>query len=216
MGYEFVDTLPLESIKPGTNLLVTEPTVGGQHKTVLSLLSGPRSEGALFIATRETGAETISLFEGCGGQYDENRMAIIDCSEGGVAAPEHNITTLQSPGDLTGIGIGYSELYEGLYESGFERVRTGLVDLSALILYVEDFRKIHKFLHTMTGRISRAGGLGVFVIDPETQDEQTIRSLEQTFDAGIDISVLDAQAREFELETRGLPNQPQGFQSFSL
>lgn len=214
--YEFAESLPLDSVSPGTNLLVTEPIVGGQHKTALSLLCGPRTEGTLFVTTKKTGQETITIFQDCGGTYDDNRMAVIDCSESGTDAPANNITTLQSPADLTGIGMAFSELYEELYTGGFQHVRTGVYDLSALILYAEDFRTINRFLHTVTGRISRAGGLGVFVIDPVTQDEQTIRSLEQAFDAGVDIDVVDADSQTFELKTRGLPDQPTAYQEFSL
>lgn len=214
--YEFADALPLEPVQPGTNLLVTEPAVGGSQRVVPSLLIGADYEATIFITTENTGREMIDLFEDSGGRYMKNRMAVIDCSEGGRESAPLNIKTVTSPGDLTGIGMEFSSLYDQLLSSEIEWVRTGLDSLSPLLLYTDEFDKIFRFLNTVTGRINVAGGLGVFALDPETQQEQTMRSLEEPFDGRVDIRAVDGEEGEFELKTRGLSNQPTEWTQFAL
>jgi hypothetical protein len=211
--YEFPEEVPLNPIEPGTNLLVMEPTVGGTQKTALKLLDGVEDEGVLFITTNKTGRETIDLFEDCGGRYTKNRMAVIDCSEGGRESVPLNIRTVSSLRDMTGIGILFSSLYEQLHGSQIHQVRTGFYSLSTLLTYVEDFRPIFRFIHTMTGRITTADGLGIFALDPETQDDRTIRSLDQPFDGRVDVRQSDG---ETELRVRGLDDQPNGWRTVSF
>lgn len=213
--YSFADALPLEPVEPGTNLLVTEPKVGGSHSVVPSLLIGANYEATVFLTTESTGREMIDRFEDCGGRYMKNRMAVIDCTEEGRESGALNIKTTNSPSDLTGIGMEFSSLYDQLLSSEIEWVRTGFYSLGPLLLYTEDFRKVYRFLNTITGRIEVAEGLGIFVLDPETQDEQTIRSLEEPFDGRVDIRAVDADAGRFELKTRGLENQPAEWVEFS-
>lgn len=213
--YAFVDGLPLEPVEPGTNLFVTEPRVGGTHQAVQSLLVGANYEATVFVTTENTGREMIDLFEDSGGRYVKNRMAVIDCSENGRESASLNIKTVSSPGDLTGVGMEFSSLYDQLLSSEIERVRTGFHSIDPLLLYAEDFRKVCRFLNSVTGRISVAGGLGVFVIDPETQAEQTIRSLQEPFDGRVEIRPVDAGEHRYELRTQGLENQPTEWAAFS-
>ncbi|MEZ3143705.1 hypothetical protein [Halobaculum sp. MBLA0143] len=61
--------------------------------------------------------------------------------------------------DLTGIGMKFSAMYGSLYgalEGG--RVRTGLVTLSSLSMYV-DMRSLFQFAQTLSARIDSADGL---------------------------------------------------------
>jgi hypothetical protein len=211
--YEFPEDVPLNPIEPGTNLLVMEPSVGGTQKTALKLLDGEEDEGVLFITTSNSGRETIDLFEDCGGRYSKNRMAVIDCSEGGRESAPLNIRTVSSLRDITGIGILFSSLYEQLHGSQILQVRTGFYSLSTLLTYVEDFRPIFRFLHTITGRITTADGLGLFALDPETQDDKTIKSLSQPFDGRVDVRRSDD---EYELRIRGLDDQPDGWHTVSF
>lgn len=211
--YAFPESVPLNPIESGTNVLVMEPIVGGTQKFAMQLLNGDEDEGLLFLTTNNTGREIIDLFEDCGGRYTKNRMAVIDCSETGRESAPLNIRTVTSPSDLTGIGILYSSLYEQLYGSQIRQVRTGFYSLSTLLMYVDDFRPIYRFLHTMTGRIQTADGVGVFALDPETEDDSTIRSLSQPFDGRIDVRISDDG--QYKLEVTGLEDQPEGWQSFT-
>lgn len=211
--YEFPSFVPLNPIEPGTNVLVMEPSVGGSQRLATTLLSGSDDEGALFVTTSQMGEEIITLFENCGGTYDTHCMAVIDCTEGSTESEQLNVRAISNPSDLTGIGILYSSLYEKLYTSDIKQVRTGFFSLSPLLLYVEDFRPVYRFLHTLTGRVSTANGLGIFALDPETQDEQTVKTVGQAFDGRIDVRRTD---EEYELRSRGLDDQPDGWQPVSL
>lgn len=214
--YAFADGLPLEPVEPGTNLFVTEERVGGTQHVAQSLLIGANYEATVFVTTENTGREMIDLFEDSGGRYMKNRMAVIDCSEDGRSSAPLNIKTVSSPGDLTGVAMEFSSLYDQLLSSEIEWVRTGFFSLGPLLLYANDFRKVYRFLNTVTGRITVAGGLGVFVLDPETQDEQTVRSLQEPFDGRVDIRTVDTDTNRYELRTRGLQNHPTEWVEFSM
>lgn len=214
--YEFPDKLPLHPVEPGTNLLVLQRAVGSTHRPVMRLLDGDENEGLLFVTTAQTGRDTIDRFEECNTRYAKNRMAVIDCSEDARESAALNIRTVSSPGDLTGINVLYSSLYEQLYSSDILRVRTGFFTLLPLLMDVDDFRQIYRFIRTTTGRIESADGLGIFVLDPETVDEKTRHALGETFDGALDVRAVEGTDDEYELRVRGLTDQPEGWQSVSL
>jgi len=210
--YEF-DTLPIEPIDPGTNLLVTGPALGGLRELVMGLLVCQETEGMLLLSTDSGGEEAIAEYEATGCPYETARMAVVDCTQDSQESDTRNIYTASNPGDLTGIGIVFSSLYEQLYGVGIERVRTGLYTLSTLLMYTDNIQTVYRFLHTMTGHIRQADGLGVSAIDPEAQDERTIRSLSQPFDGEVQLRKEDGT---HELRVRGLADQPEAWQPFDL
>lgn len=213
--YEFDAKLPISPVDPGTSILVQTPSIGGTHRPVMKLLDGSDDEGLVMVTTTNGGDDTISRFEACGGRYAPERMAVIDCSEGAAESQSRNIQTLSGPEDLTGISILYSSLYEQLYDSGVSRVRSGFFTLSPLLVYIDEFRRLFRFLNNLTGRVTTADGLGIFVIDPESTDAKTRRTLTEAFDGSISIRSTESES-EYELRVRGLGNQPEGWQSFRL
>jgi hypothetical protein len=209
--YEFADSLPIEPIPAGTNVVVTGPNIGPTPDCLLQLLVGGDSEGGLLVTSNRDGQEIIADYERRGGEYDPGRMAVIDCSEGGQEDEEYNIRTVSSPSDLTGVGITFSSLYETLYKAGFERVRLGMLTITPLVMYVDDIQPVYRFLHTVTGRVRTADGFGAYAIDPAAMDEQTFRVVTQPFDGRIEVREAgDA----YELRTEGLRDQPEGWQPF--
>lgn len=215
-GYGFRDSIPLEPVESGTTLLVTEPKIGGTHSVVPTLLVGADYEATVFVTTEHTGREMIDLYEDGGGRYMKNRMAVIDCTESGRDSASLNIKTVASPSDLTGIGMEFSSLYDQLLSSDIDWVRTGFQSLGPLLLYVDDFRNVYRFINSVSGRIETAGGLGVFALDPQTQEERTIGSLQQAFDGRIEIRATEGESDRHELRTRGLQNQPTEWTEFSV
>jgi hypothetical protein len=210
--YEFVDPLPIEPVDPGTNLLVTGPALGGLRELVMHLLACKQSEGLLLLTTDSAAPETIGKYQtGC--PYDPARMAVVDATQDGVEDEQRNVHAVGDPGDLTGMGIVFSSLYEQLYDAGITEVRTGLYTLSTLVMYAEEMQPLYRFLHTLTGRIKQADGLGVSAIDPEAQDERTFRSITQAFDGEVQLRERDGTP---EMRVRGLDDQPEGWQSFDL
>ncbi len=211
--YEF-DNLPLEPVDTGTSLLVTGPALGGTRRLMMQLLACQPNEGLLLLSTDLQGEEAIEQFEAGGCSYTTSRMAVIDCTENSADDDDRNVHAVSSPRDLTGMGIVFSSLYEDLYGAGIERVRTGMYTLGPLLMYAEEVQPLYRFLHTVTGRIRTADGLGVAALDPEAHDETTFRTLSQPFDAQVELRERDDGQRQ--LRARGLADQPDGWLDVDL
>jgi len=218
--YGFPAGLPLEPIEPGTTLLVAGPAFSNVDALARSLVVGGTAdgEGALFISTTMTSTKLVKACQQGTPGLDTEYLGIIDCSgqEIGRADDGLRVKYVSTQSDLTGIGMKFSALYEALYaEATGGRIRTGLISLSSLSMYV-DLRTLFQFAHTLSARIDSAGGLGVFTIDPTTHDEQTVNTLSQVADARIEVRETDATDADGEVRIKGLPAQPSGWQPFSL
>jgi KaiC/GvpD/RAD55 family RecA-like ATPase len=202
--YEF-EGVPIEPVRAGTSLLVAGPALSGTEELALRLLAGGerQGDGTLFIAVDDSGEELLTAYEGIGGTFDRQRMAVIECGST-TESDDENIRSVRSPSDLTGIGIEYSSLYEGLFGEGIQRVRTGLISVSTLLMYADEIQPVYRFLHTLTGRVRTADGVGICVVDPSSVDDRTLSSITQTFDGRVDLRETDGGA---ELRVRGLPDQ---------
>jgi hypothetical protein len=210
--YEFED-VPIDGVRPGTSLLVAGPALAGTRELALTMLTaGERTrEGLLLLAADEGGAELLADYEAVGGTFDRDRMAVIECGGPPGGTDDENIRKVRSPSDLTGIGIEYSSLYEGLYAEGVDRARTGLFSVSTLLMYADEVQPVFRFLHTLTGRVRSADGLAVCVVDPSSHDQQTLGSISQTFDGRVDLRERDGEA---EIRIRGLPEQSSEWTAF--
>lgn len=207
------DGVPIEPVSEGTNLLVTGPSLGGLRQLLMRLLSGSPEEGTLIVTADVSANEAVADFEAVVGQVDPSRTCLIDCAQESDGVESDHIHGVATPGDLTGIGMAFSALYEQLYASGTARVRTGLYTLGPLLVYADDVRPVYRFLHTVTGRIRAADGLGLCAVDPAAQDERTIQSVTQAFDGKVELRQRDGG---HELRVRGLSRQPDGWQAVDL
>lgn len=194
-GYEF-ETLPLSSIPPGTNLLLTGPICDTTRDLFLRLLLG--DDGVVVIGPARR--ETQSAFEGVGGSIDPNRVRLISCAhediEDGQGVPAD---------DLSGIGLKYANDYEAVYERGFEHVRTGIYTLTTLLAENEDVRPVFRFINTVASRVRTADGFGIYWIDPDAHDDRVLPSIAPSFDGRIEVRTVDDDP---ELRARGLEDQP--------
>jgi hypothetical protein len=213
--YEFGSDLPIEPMPAGTNVLVAGSGLSGARQLALRMIAaGSRNgEGTTLLSIDAPREKTLAEFEAVGGDPKPDRTGIVECTTGGEAAPpdHEHVRTVATPGDLTGIGIEFSSICESLYGGGYRRIRTGLFTVSALCLYADDLRPVFRFLHTVTGRIANIDGFGVCVVDPSAQDEQSVHSVAQAFDARIDVREGDSAP---ELRVRGLPDQPHEWTAF--
>jgi len=206
-AYAFPE-LPLDPVDAGTNLLLTGPPLVGTQRLLLSMVTGAdEGEGLLFVSADEDGVSIIEDYETAGHTFDPSRMCVIDCTD---HSPESAgaVRQVSGPSDLTGIGIEFSSLYESLRESGVDRARVGLYSIPTLLAFAEDFRAVYRFLHTVTGRIRTADGLGVFAIDPDAIDDEAFATVAQAFDARVIVREGDDGP---EFRVRGLPDQPDGW-----
>ncbi|MDQ2071174.1 DUF7504 family protein [Haloarcula sp. NS06] len=200
------DGLPLNPVEPGTSLLVTGPVLSGAREMGLRLLCSPdTNDGTVLVATDSDATTILADFERHGGALDRERVRVIDCVQESSDLPEDSVSAVNTPADLTGIGIEYSGQYESTYASGYTRVRTGIITLTPLLVYCDDVRAVYRFLNTITGRIGTANGLGVCVLDPNAHEEQVVESVARFFDGRVDVR---ADQGDLDLRVAGLRDQP--------
>ncbi len=218
--YEFDDGIPIEPIDAGTTVLVAGPALSPSEDLARAMVAhGTRfGEGSLFISTNMTCKKLIKSCQRDDPAVVATHMGIIDCSgqDIGKAQLDAKVKYVSTQSDLTGIGMKFSALYESMYPGVVEgRVRTGLISLSSLSMYV-DLRTLFQFSQTLSGRIDSADGLGVFAIDPTTHDTKTVNTLSQAADGRIEVRGPEETDADGELRVRGLPDQPSEWQPFRL
>lgn len=210
--YEF-DDLPLSPIEPATNVLVAGPALSGTQELFRRMVTptGGTDEGTIVVSAGTNAEQLTDQFAATVGEIDGQRFGVVDCvsRQQHVTVERPNVRTVASPRDLTGIGIELTDLYEAFFEREVGRVRTGLDSISTLLMYA-DLETLFRFLHVFTGRISTADGLGVFVVDPESHDDETTRTIAQLFDGRVDVR----NDGERELRVRGLAGQPTDWTPF--
>lgn len=204
------DTLSRE-FDDGTNLLLSGPAMSGKSSTLLELVARgeSNSEGSVLVTSRDPAEEIVDAYEGVlGGQ--SSFLHVIDCvsTQSGSATAAQGVHHVSSPGDLTGIGIEFSGIAEAAAEAGVDRLRVGFDSLSPLLMYV-DIQRLFRFLHVFTSQIQSQGWLGVFAVDPESHDDQTINTISQLFDGVLEVRVPDDGGQEARV--RGVTDTPTGW-----
>lgn len=217
-GYSFSDSLPVRSIPPGSTVLVVGPALSGGEDLARALVADSigTDESGLFISTNMTGEKLLKACHRSHGSFDPAQFGVIDCSGQDSSQPQYDgpIRYVTSQSDLTGISIQFTALHELLSANATDgRVRTGLISLSSLLMYV-DLKTIFQFAQTLSGRISITNGLGVFAIDPTIHDTQTVNTFGQIADGLIELREADDGGNE--LRIKGFPDQPNGWHSFSV
>ncbi|MFB6113691.1 MAG: RAD55 family ATPase [Halodesulfurarchaeum sp.] len=216
MSYELDDTLPPDvraTVDPGTNILVSGPSMSGKRNLLLrSLEAGSsRGDGAVVVTTSDAAPEVIEDYEAIGGDT-RTFFRVIDCvgSQGQTQSFEDVVRTVSSPGDLTGIGIEFSEIGKSAESSGVSRLRVAFDSISPLLMYV-DLQRVFRFLHVFTSQIQSRDWLGLFAIDPQSHDEQAVNTISQLFDGVVEIRLPESGGRE--VRTRGFDGAPSSWTS---
>jgi hypothetical protein len=95
--------------------------------------------------------------------------------------PSPRITTVSSPGDLTGLGIEISEQLEAWADDGNQTV-VCFHTLTTLFQYV-DLEPAFQFLHVLTSRVRIADARAHYHVDPAAHDERELNTMRTLFDA---------------------------------
>jgi KaiC/GvpD/RAD55 family RecA-like ATPase len=219
-AYEFGDSLPIEPIEAGSTILIAGPALSRAEDLALSMVAdgSDTGDGMLFVTTNESCERLLGSCRRLHPSFDATRAGVIDCTGQDLAQSQFDIRvkSISTQSDLTGIGMRFSALYESLYaDADGGRVRTGLISLSSLSMYV-DMRALFRFAQTLSGRIDSAGGLGLFSIDPTTHDTKTVNTISQVADGRIEVREPEESDADGELRIRGLRGQPDGWQPFTL
>lgn len=182
-GYRLADSIPgdvPESVPLGTNLLIVGPPMVGKQRVALrTLAQAPRYDQASILVTTSIPVNKLEhQYRKYAPNEDLSHLRIIDAT-GAKAEGTRCTHTVSSPADLTGIGIGITENVRAVEG---RRVRLGLVSISTLLQYL-DSERVFSFLHVLTNRVSQSGYLGVFTLDPDIYDTQTVQAIKSLFDA---------------------------------
>ena len=209
--YEF-DDLPLSPVDPATNVLVAGSAMSGARWLFLRMLAPDEGDGAIAVSTSTGARKLLDQLSEAAGEVDERQLGVVDAvsQQQGVDAEMPNVRAVSSPRDLTGIGMELTDLYEAFYNRGIRNVRTGMDSISTLLMYA-DLPTVFRFIHVFTGRVSTADGMGVFVVDPSSHDDQTTQTLNQLFDGRVDVRENDGTQ---QLRVQGMPDQPSDWTEF--
>lgn len=210
MSYELGDAVPdplVDTIDPGTNMLVSGPAMSGKRQLMLEILShgASQGEGSVIVTANDGGSKVYEKYQKVGGEK-EPYLRIVDSvgSDGGTDVDDV-IRTCGSPGDLTGMGIEFSQLSKETASKGIDNVRVGFDSLSPVLMYV-DLERLFRFLHVFTRQIQTKNWIGLFAIDPDSHEAQVMNTLNQLFDGILQIRVPDEGGRE--MRTRGFGQSP--------
>lgn len=167
----------------GTSLLVTGASAASESTLLDVLAGGPSGETTVVITTNRPASWVISGFRERAPESTAG-LGIVDATgQGSPADGEVPVERIGSTGDLTGISLEFAKLARRFEQAGAGgRIRVGLASVSTLLMYAE-IQTVFRFLHVFTSRIQSTGLFGVFTIDPEMHDDQTVNTVRAVFDA---------------------------------
>lgn len=205
-AYEIEGILPdemVDALPQGTNLMISGPAMAGKRELAIRLLTAgyDEGEGILCVTTSKNAASLLDELESQIPTLDRERVAIVDCTGSDHQEVIKEIATEQvsTPGDLTGISISTAKLLQQFTTQDISDVRHGLVSVSTLIQFL-DVNTVFKFLHIYTSRITATQGLGVFTVDGESHDPQTLNTISSEFDGVIELREAETGEREIRLK----------------
>jgi len=202
--------LSLDPVRGGTSILVAGPSHVGTKELAYRMLVGDDDEGVIILTTNATAADITADCEAVGIEVSPDRMGIVDCLDSDDSGVPARVLTVSNAQDLTGIGMRYSKLYSDFHAEGVTAVRTGLFSIST-VLSLTELQTVSRFVHTLVGRVSKVGGLGVFLVDPAMHDERELRTISQFCDGRIDVREGEAGP---ELRSQGFLGQSSSWTPF--
>lgn len=192
------------SVPAGTSLLVAAPMPAGQEFIVRSLEGTiDAGDGALALTTDESATTAI---DGVAGTDSADLLRVVDCASGPSDLRDESVVVqdVDTPRNLTDIGIGFTNAVSEFEELGVERGRCGLLSLSVILSYV-DQETAYRFCQTLSRGLAGEGFLGLFLLDRNAHDEQTEKTLRRAFDGLVEIRASESGR---ELRVSGVDGVP--------
>jgi KaiC/GvpD/RAD55 family RecA-like ATPase len=210
---------PLSRLRPGTNVLVTGPSMVGKVPLCYRFLAPAADAGraAYVVSTSESAGRVRERYADLGsGQPDP--LMVVDCMtrQAGLAgdADEDDRTWyVSSPGDMTGMGMAISKALEATPADRRPESRLLFDSVSTVLLY-SDVETVYRFLHAVTGRVRTVDGYGLFVLHTDALDEQTEATVTQLFDAVLEVREAEGTGAEYRLTASEL--DAHGWQRFQF
>ncbi|WP_094226731.1 RAD55 family ATPase [Methanolobus psychrotolerans] len=217
LGIKELDEL-LGSIREGTNLMMIGPPMSRKDDLLNAIIYNSYSsdDSAILVSTREPGERVLGWFEDNGMDISNADIGVVDCvtkTLGLSAGDTDKIKRASSPVDLTGIGVKISQFFEEmLVRKQKQKIHLCINSLSTILMY-SNIQTVFRFLHVFTGRVKAANGFGLYVVEDEMHDVQTIATLKQLFDGMIEIKAVgDAYA----MRVVGMTSKPTPWFEYSI
>jgi hypothetical protein len=202
--YAVDPVLPVETLSPGTTMIVTGTEEGECRALADRLLAIglERDEPAVAVATGDPPAAVRDRIP------DAHESPVATVSMGVSEESSEDLTRcIESTNDFSAVGLACSELVERLAD---DRVRVS-VDTVSDLLGVADTNTVFRFMHVLTGRITAADGLGIATLQVDRHDQQTCSTISQLFDARVK---LRRRSGKRELRVRGVDGVPEKWTEF--
>jgi len=187
-----------DAVATADSVLISGPPMSGKYTLSLQLLD-TWSNAPILVSTGRT-AETVreEYAQITGEQNDD--LVVIDCltsQQGTTPAETPHTKYVNNPGDLTAIGVKFTDVVE----ASPDRDRAvGVYSLSELLMYWEPDR-IYQFTRVLASQASGQEWPFVGVVGSTTHDEQVIHTLYEPFETIVETRVGD-DGREFRVRDR--------------
>ncbi|MCX9028348.1 MAG: PAS domain S-box protein [Candidatus Methanoperedens sp.] len=180
-------------MKKGSNLLLIGPSLTGKEAILNQIISYGATEkdnAVMMVTTREPGIQILDYLKNMTPDLPLSNVGIVDCVSqmfDNNIVETKNIKIVNSPVDLTGIGVKISQFFEDFYiKKNIFNIQLHINSLSTIMMY-SNLQTVFRFLNVYTGRIRAAGGLGIYVIESGVHDEKSIATLKQLCDGLIEV-----------------------------
>ena len=175
------------SLPAGTSLLVTAPGSVGEEFVTACLAHGLEAGEETLVLTTDSPAgeigdelrDRVSVDD----EFVSEPVQIIDCQTDQLDTTDGAIVDkdVNTPRNLTDIGIAFKDAFDRFERQGVDRVRFGVLSLSIILSYV-DRETGYRFCQTLTRGLAQEGALGLFVVNENAHDSDTIDTLKEAFD----------------------------------
>ena len=201
-------------LRAATNILLLAPPLSYAELLACRIASPQPGEWAVAISTDERASDVIGSFRRFGAA--RGRIGIID------AVTKSSVPTLRdtarakfvtSPLDLTSMGIKFSRMVEDMWKEGVMAdppgpmpppIRLCFNSVSTVLMYAR-LEVTFKFLHVITNRVKKLEGIGIYVLNSESFDEQTVSTIKQLMNMVVEVRTDDGrQAVERDFRVIGI------------
>ncbi|MCD4806086.1 MAG: recombinase RecA [Methanococcoides sp.] len=217
LGIKELDDL-IGGIREGTNLMLIGPPMCGKDDLLNKIVHTglKNNEASIIVSTRETGERVLEWFSLNDLDVENANIGIVDCVTKTLGIPTQDLDMIKraaSPVDLTGIGVRMGQyLEEFLVQRKSIGLRLCMNSLSTILMY-SNLQTVFRFLHVYTGRVKAAKAFGIFVVEDETHDPQTVATLKQLFDGMIEIKETDSG---YAIRVLGITQKPTKWYDFEI